>query len=58
MPPPKEEQDRPRLEERVDQVRHLIETFDLVYDAFGRVRHGAHWNEELAKMQKWLRRGD
>jgi hypothetical protein len=56
MPPPKEEQDRPRLEERIDQVRHLIETFDLVYDAFGRVRHGPHWSDELAKMQKWLHR--
>jgi hypothetical protein len=56
MPPPKEEQDRPRLEERVDQVRHFVETLDLVYDAFGRVRHGARWNEELAKIQKWLHR--
>jgi hypothetical protein len=56
MPPPKEEQDRTRLEERVDQVRHLIETLDLIYDAFGRLRHGDAWTAELAKMQKWLHR--
>jgi len=58
MPPPKEEQDRTRLEERIDQVRHLVETFDLLYDAFGRVRHGSDWDKELAKIQKWLARTD
>ncbi len=58
MPPPKEEQDRTRLEERVDQIRHLVETLDLVYDAFGRIRHGDGWEKELAKMQKWLVHAD
>lgn len=56
MPPPKEEQDRPRLEERIDQIRHLIESLDLVYDAFGRLRHSDRWDAELAKLQKWLHR--
>jgi hypothetical protein len=54
MPPPEVEEDRPRLEERVDQIRHLIETIDLLFDAFGQVRHGRDWDKELAKIQKWL----
>src|SRR5262249_30983989 len=56
MPPPEEQDDRPRLEERVNQIRHLIETLDLLYDAFGRVRCSGEWTRELAKMQKWLAR--
>lgn len=55
MPAPSEEQDRPRLEERVDQIRSLVEALDLVYDAFGRLRHGSEWPKELAKIQKWLK---
>lgn len=54
MPPPEVEEERPRLEERVDQIRHLIESVDLVFDAFGGLRHGRDWDKELAKMQKWL----
>ena len=56
MPPPEIEEDRPRMEERIDQIRHLVETVDLLYDAFGRLRHGQNWANELAKMQKWLAR--
>lgn len=58
MPPPKEEQDRPRLEERVDQLRHLLESLDLLYDAFGQIRHSGQWEKELAKIQKWLHRDE
>jgi hypothetical protein len=54
MPPPELEEERPRLEERIDQIRQLVETLDLLYDAFGRLRHGQEWNSELTKMQKWL----
>jgi hypothetical protein len=54
MPPGKEEAERARLDERVDQIRHLVETLDLLYDAFGEIRHGASWPAELARMQKWL----
>jgi hypothetical protein len=55
MPPPEEEEERARLEGRVDQIRHLIETLDLLYDAFGQVRCGEDWTKELAKIQKWLK---
>jgi hypothetical protein len=49
-------EERARREERVTQVRHLLETLDLLYDAFGKRRLGNHWPKELGKMQKWLQR--
>jgi hypothetical protein len=54
LPPPEEEQERQRQEARIDQIRHLIETLELLYDAFGQVRCGEHWSKELGKIQKWL----
>jgi hypothetical protein len=56
IPPPEEEDDRARLEGRAQQLRDLIETLDLLFDAFGQVRFSADWPKELAKMQKWLGR--
>jgi hypothetical protein len=58
MPAPEASEERARLEERVTQVRHLIETIDLVYDAFGNHRASDDWAKELAKMQKWLQRDE
>jgi hypothetical protein len=58
LPPPADENDRARLEERVTRVRGLIETLDLLYDAFGRLRFSGKWSDELAKIQKWLARSD
>jgi hypothetical protein len=54
LPPPEEEQARPRQEARIDQVRHLIETLELLYDAFAKVRCSEQWSKELGKIQKWL----
>jgi hypothetical protein len=56
LPPPTEESERGRLEERVTLVRQLVETLDLLYDAFGRRRFADDWPKELAKVQKWLAR--
>jgi hypothetical protein len=47
---------RARLEERVTQIRNLIETLDLLYDAFGQKRFSKDWSETLSKMQEWLAR--
>ena len=47
---------RARLEERTTQIRHLIETLDLLYDAFGQQRLSKDWSDTLPKMQKWLTR--
>lgn len=56
MPNPDEETKdaRAKLEERADQIRHLIETLDLLYDAFGQQRMGKGWADTLPRMQKWL----
>jgi hypothetical protein len=58
LPAPEASDERGRLEERVTQLRHLLETLDLLYDAFGRHRAGDGWAKELAKVQKWLQRED
>jgi hypothetical protein len=56
LPAPEATDERARLEERVTQIRHLLETLDLMYDVFGQKRTGDGWAAEVAKMQKWLQR--
>jgi hypothetical protein len=58
LPPPEEGEERARLEERVSRLRHLVETLDLLYDAFAARRAGGDWPRELAKVQKWLQRDE
>ena len=40
---------------RIDALRHLVETLDLMYDAFARCRSGPDWNHELGLIRRWLR---
>jgi hypothetical protein len=56
LPAPDASDERARLEERITQLRHLLETLDLMYDAFSAKRASDQWSKELAKMQKWLAR--
>jgi hypothetical protein len=56
LPAPEASEERARLEERVTQIRHLVETLDLLYDAFGQKRVSDEWGKELARLQKWLKR--
>lgn len=58
MPPSEAMEDRARLEERVGQIRHLLETFDLLFDAFGKVRCAESWSKDLGKIRKWLNSGN
>lgn len=59
LPPPDEGADaRGKLDDRANQLRALIETLDLLYDAFGQKRFGRDWEKELEGMQKWLKRGE
>jgi hypothetical protein len=58
LPAPEAVDDRARLEERVGQLRHLLETLDLLFDTFTRCRAGDGWPRELAKIQKWLLRDE
>jgi hypothetical protein len=57
LPLPEADDDRARLEERVSQVRHLLETLDLLYGAFIGRRLGDAWTRELLGIKKWLQRG-
>jgi hypothetical protein len=58
LPAPEGNDERVRLEERVGLLRSFLETLDLLYDAFGRVRLSEGWPKELAKIQKWLQRDE
>jgi hypothetical protein len=56
-PPPEDVTDaRAKLDERATQLRALVETLDLVYDAFGQRRFGKEWEEDLPAIQRWLKR--
>lgn len=39
---------------RIDALRHLVETLDLMYDAYGRRRTGPEWTGELGRIRRWL----
>jgi hypothetical protein len=39
---------------RIDSLRHLVETLDLLYDAYGRRRTGSEWVENLHRIRRWL----
>ncbi len=48
---------RARFEERVEQIRHLSATIDLLFDAFLDRRLSSSWQAELNKITRWLRDG-
>ena len=56
LPAPEADDERAVLEERVGHVRHLLETLDLIYDAFGQCRLGSRWRKETEKMRAWIKR--
>jgi hypothetical protein len=39
---------------RIDNLRHLVETLDLLFDTFGRRRAGSDWTGELNRIREWL----
>jgi len=56
LPAPEAEDERARQEERVTQMRSLLETLDLLYAAFLQRRLGDDWSKETGRMKKWLAR--
>jgi recombination associated protein RdgC len=54
LPAPEGEEERARLEERITQIRHLLETLDLIYAAFIARRLGDAWAKEASQIKKWL----
>ena len=45
---------RDAQEARLDALRHLVETLDLLYDAYARRRTGPDWTGELGRIRRWL----
>jgi recombination associated protein RdgC len=41
---------------RIDSLRHLAQTLDLLYDAFGQCRTSPEWVGELGRIRQWLRK--
>ncbi|MDX2035299.1 MAG: hypothetical protein SFX72_01510 [Isosphaeraceae bacterium] len=39
---------------RIEGLRHLVETLDLLYDAYGRKRISPEWTGELGRIRQWL----
>lgn len=40
---------------RIESIRHLVETLDLIYDTYGRRRTGPEWSGNLGRIRDWLR---
>jgi hypothetical protein len=55
LPAPEEEDMRARQEERITQIRSLLETIDLLYAFFLQRRLSDDWTKETSKIKKWLR---
>jgi len=58
MPAVEENDARAAIDARATQIRHLMETLDLMFDAFAAERFSAEWPRHLASIQKWLQRED
>jgi hypothetical protein len=39
---------------RIDSLRHLTETLDLLFDTYRRRRAGAGWSKEVRRIKHWL----
>ncbi len=54
LPALEAKEEHARRVERVEQLRYLIETADLILEVFARQRVGPEWPKELERMQRWL----
>lgn len=48
---------RVSAEERLEQIRHLAESIDLLYGAFLKQRLASDWTAKRDRIRKWLRAG-
>jgi len=60
LPKPERNDENPRamIEERVEQVRHLAETVDLLFAVFLEKRLSSDWPTQLNRIVSWLRKGE
>lgn len=54
LPAPEGESERARYEERINQIRSLLETLDLLYECFCKARLGDAWKSETTAMSRWI----
>ncbi len=55
LPPSEADEERSELEDRIDRVRNLSETLDLLYQTFCQRRLGKSWTSDLQQMRSWLK---
>ncbi|MFQ5458636.1 MAG: hypothetical protein ACE5FC_09340 [Myxococcota bacterium] len=46
---------RARMEERIEQIRHLAQTIDLLYAAFLKRRLSSAWPNDVEHIKNWIR---
>ncbi|MCA9134001.1 MAG: hypothetical protein KDA45_12630, partial [Planctomycetales bacterium] len=46
--------DDSQLEDRIDAIRGMCETVDLLFHAFCAIRMGSQWGSELENIRRWL----
>jgi hypothetical protein len=39
---------------RLESIRHLTETLDLLFEAYLTRRTSTNWNDELGRIRRWL----
>lgn len=49
---------RQQDEDRIDQLRHLTETVDLLFDTFCRRRLSNHWKDDIKKIRLWVEKDE
>ncbi len=50
----KEAEGREVLESRIDAIRTLNETVDLLFESFCQLRVSSNWNERLERISRWI----
>jgi hypothetical protein len=54
LPKPEDAQGDEAKIARIDGLRHLVETLDLIYDTFTRRRIGSSWTGDMGRIRSWL----
>lgn len=58
LPKTDTERGRAEVEERINQIRGLSETVDLLFDAFCRRRLSTGWSEDVKHIRDWLEQSE
>ena len=58
LPASEETDERAQLDERIDQLRNLIDVADQLYQTFLRRRLGSDWSKDLEQIKRWLQKDE